>query len=179
MARELLLLALRVRRQDNSRTEPVGGRAATFAAMRGEIAAGDWRLRFRKPVSECEQLTFLSFDPDMFNRHGSKDIRKMKPSDLDLVAAAVTPITGNVLIQLSTYDVNSGNSQEDVRDAIVSCLKGGGLELLAVVQTDRRMMSLVLGNIGVPVLVSDIGLLPGRFKSWLRRVKAGAASGGA
>ena len=140
-----------------------------------EIAPGDWRGRFERDVSDSEDLTVLSFDPDMFNRHGSNDGRKMTPSDLELVASIVKAIPGAVVVQLSTYDVNDDNGQADVEPAIISGLRGGGLELFALVRTDRQMMSLVFGRSCTRECVDEVAKLPGLFESWLLRLKASAS----
>ena len=138
-----------------------------------EIARGDWRKRFERPVSNSDALTLLSFDPDMFDRHGSSDGRKMDPDDLERVAAAVEPIPGTVLLELSTYSVNHANGQDDVSEAVVSGLSSAGLELLALVRMDRQMMSLVFGK--RTEAFRDTASLPGRFDSWLSKVRLGAS----
>ncbi len=139
-----------------------------------KIAPGDWRKRFESPASKSDGLTYLSFDPDMFDRHGSREPRIMDPADLDIVAAAVEPIRGTVLLQLSTYSANHANGQEAVSAAVASGLGSVGLTLLARVRTDGQMMSLVLGR--AAGTLADITSLPGRFDSWLRSVKAYTSS---
>ncbi len=54
-----------------------------------EVTRVDWRARFERSVSNSEALTLLSFDPDVFDRHGTSDGRKKKPDDLERVATAV------------------------------------------------------------------------------------------
>ena len=94
------------------------------------ISQGDWRRTFEREIWESQDVTMLSFDPDMFNRHGSNDGRKMTPSDLALVANTLKPVSGAMVVQVSTYDVNSDNSQKDVEPAIRSGLQAAGLTLL-------------------------------------------------
>jgi len=130
-----------------------------------EIAGADWRERFERSVATSDTLTYLSFDPDKFDRHGSDNPRIMDPADLDAVAAALEPIRGAVLVQLSTYSANRDNGQEAVAKAVVSGLNEAGLTLLARVRVDGQMMSLVLGRHAGSL--GEIGSLPARFDSWL------------
>ena len=134
-----------------------------------EIAAGDWRETFERSVATSDTLTYLSFDPDKFDRHGSDNPRIMDPADLDAVAAALEPIRGAVLVQLSTYSANRDNGQEAVAKAVVSGLSEAGFTLLARVRVNGQMMSLVLGRHAG--FLGEIGSLPARFDSWLSIVK--------
>jgi hypothetical protein len=140
-----------------------------------DIAPGDWRNRFQQGVSQSDQLTLMSFDPDMFNRKGSKSGRNMTPADLEVIARAVMQIPGPVVIQLSTYDVNDDNSQRDVEPAIVAGLHAAGLTLNAVVKADGKMMSLVLGRFSNTTFGEGLSTMPVRFESWLQRLKMSAS----
>ena len=139
-----------------------------------KVSEGDWRRTLKQETWQSQDLTMLSFDPDMFNRHGSDDGRKMTPSDLALVANTLTPVSGAVVVQLSTYDVNSDNSQKDVEPAIRAGLQMAALDLIAVVRTDGQMMSLVFGRSCDLAFVEEVVTLPGRFESWLTSLKASA-----
>ena len=140
-----------------------------------EVAPGDWRQRFETAVTAASDPLFLSFDPDMFScRDSSDDGRKMTGSDLALVGRAV-PTTGSVVMQLSTYSVNGGNTQSKVQAAVKSSLDDIGLELLAVVKTDDQMMSMVLGRSCADAIVQNISAMPERFESWLHQLKTSLA----
>lgn len=140
-----------------------------------DIAPGDWRSRFQRGVSQCGQLTLMSFDPDMFSRKGSKSGRNMTPADLKVIADAVEQIPGTVVIQLSTYDVNGDNSQRDVEPVIVAGLESAGITLGAVVKTDEKMMSLILGRSSNAGFSEGLSTMPERFDSWLERTMMSAA----
>jgi len=136
-----------------------------------EIAAGDWRTRFRHGLSVSGGVILLSFDPYMFDRHGpGRNPGNMDPADLDLLGATVESIEAGVLVQLSTYSANNDNPQSAVTEVVSSRLARVGLQLLAAVRADGNMMSLVLGR-NIETAVS-ICALPGRFDSWLARAKA-------
>jgi hypothetical protein len=141
-----------------------------------EVAPGDWRKTFKRGLEATGGVTLISFDPDMFNRHGSENGRIMTPSDLLLVNSAVETVSGPVVVQLSTYDVNADNSQEDVEPTVVSGLQTSGFKLLATVRPDQQMMSLVLGRSCDAMLIEELASLPSSFDSWLRRLKAGCRS---
>ncbi|MCH8136824.1 MAG: hypothetical protein IIB77_12665, partial [Proteobacteria bacterium] len=86
-----------------------------------EIAAGDWRDRFTEPLPSEEGLTFLSFDPNMYDRHGIPNVPKawnIYPPDLLRIVQATDAVQGEVLVQFSTYSANHGNSQPDVIKSI-------------------------------------------------------------
>lgn len=138
---------------------------------RVEVSPGDWRKRFLQRVSISGDLALFSFDPYMFDRHGSgRNPGNMNPADLDLLAAAVESTTAAVLVQLSTYSANNDNPQSAVTEVVASRLARVGFQMLAEVRADGNMMSLVLGrNIGTAARISS---LPARFESWLAGVKA-------
>jgi hypothetical protein len=135
-----------------------------------EIAEGDWRRRFRQGLVSSADVTLLSFDPYMFDRHGSgRNLGNMDPGDFALLSTAVEPIQGSLVLQLSTFSANNDNRQTDVIEVMTSGLKASGLQLLGVVRADGNMMSLILGrNVGV---ASSLGALPRGFDSWLAHLK--------
>ena len=136
-----------------------------------EVAAGDWRNRFRRPLPGLGALTFFSFDPDMFDRHGAgRNPRNMDPQDFERLVEAFQPIPGRILVQLSTYSANNGNGQSEVSKVVTDHLGRAGLQLMAKVRTDGQMMSLVLGR--DIEFASMISPLPALFDSWLGRVRA-------
>ena len=135
------------------------------------VAPGDWRQTFKRDGWQSEHLSVLSFDPDMFNRHGSDNGRNMTPSDLALIAKAIEQASGAVVVQLSTYDVNSDNGQREVEQAVRSGLEAAGLPLAAVVRTDCKMMSLVLTRGCDSAFVGEVAKLPSRFDRWLTQLK--------
>lgn len=156
-------------------------RGATRGAnvIDADVWGGDWRVGFRRGVSTSGELTLFSFDPYMFDRHGSgRNAGNLDPSDLDLLAATLDSVCGHVLVQLSTYSANNDNPQSAVTEVVTSRLSHVGLELLAAVRADGNMMSLVLGR---DVKKAAIAALPARFECWLARAKAEckrATSGG-
>lgn len=133
-----------------------------------EIADGDWRDRFHQGFAPAGDLTLLSFDPYVVSRtYTGRNAANMYQSDLELVGSATQSIPGRVLVQLSTYGVNGGNSQEAVKEAVTSTLRPFGLQLVALVRTDGEMMSLLLGRgLGDGPSFGD---LPERFEAWLAR----------
>lgn len=75
----------------------------------------------------------------------------MEPSphvsdDLDRLTNAVQGISQGLVVHLSTYSVQNGNSQTEVLNVVRSHLEPSGIEIIAEVHADRRMMSLVLAR---------------------------------
>ena len=101
-----------------------------------ELSVGDWRVRFQKGlprpgglVLAKDGLTLLSFDPYMISKSEGrfkKGSGSMYPQDLEAINQALKDFTGGVLMQLSTYTTNGGNSQEDVAELLDSQLGGYG-----------------------------------------------------
>jgi hypothetical protein len=89
----------------------------------------------------------------------------MGPVDIGTTVTALAAVSGPVLIQLSTHDVNSGNAQSDVEPVVASGLSQGCLQLLARMKGNSAMMSLVHGR--DVDWASSLALLPSRFKVWL------------
>ena len=136
---------------------------------------GDWRERFAEGLpspSEVgladESLTLVSFDPNMYDRHGPPRTPKcenMYPRDLCAVVDAVSDVRGGVLIQMSTYSANDRNSQGAVISSVNSILVKGGFTLTAVVRVNGNMMSLVYAR--DVSWSAELANLPCRFKEWL------------
>ena len=143
------------------------GTARRFPGCEGvEVAPGDWRTHLRGQLLPSSDLWFFSFDPYMFDRHGSgRNPGNMDPTDLDRILECLNNVRGRVVLQVSTYSANNNNPQSAVRDVIVSRLRQGGLRDVALVRTDGNMMSLVLER-GVAA-AENLASLPARFDKWL------------
>ncbi len=147
--------------------EEVAQRRECVAA---EVACGDWRTRFRQGISTSGNVTLFSFDPYMFDRHGSgRNPGNMDPTDLELIAATVDSMHDGVIVQLSTYSANNANPQDAVIDVVASGLRSSALELLGVVRADGNMMSMVFGR--DVQLATCFTALPAQFETWLAAVK--------
>ena len=145
-----------------------------------ELFRGDWRVRFanglpgpNNPGWLNDALTLVSFDPHSCSkrRHGPAnrpDREILRPQDLELAAGALDGIDSGILIQLSTYSNNGGNSQGTVISSVNSILHGDGFVLAAVVianDANKKMMSLVYTrNVEWSAGLAN---LPGRFDGWL------------
>jgi hypothetical protein len=130
-----------------------------------EVAEGDWRNYLRGPLLPSSDLALFSFDPYMFDRHGSgQNPGNMDPTDLDRLVELLDHVQDPVVLQLSTYSANNNNPQEDVGQAITSKLEQASLVEAARVRVDGNMMSLVFTR---NVKALDLGLLPNRFNDWL------------
>ncbi len=147
-----------------------GDLRSSARCLGADIVAGDWRQRFREGLPSSTDLTFISFDPYMFDRHGSgRNPGNMDPTDLERLVSALDTIQNSVLVQLSTYSANNANAQADVREAISSSLEPSSLQEIAVVQADGNMMSLVYGrNLAIG---DSMRSSPSRFTTWLNRIK--------
>ena len=135
----------------------------------------DWRKRFEEGLPNPSEmgladgsLTLVSFDPYMYNKR--REVRRpnpgiLYPEDIERVMSAMGSLEGGILIQLSTYSTNDGNSQESVISSVNSILAAHGYKLLAVVRVDGRMMSLVYTR---KVSWShELATLANRFTEWL------------
>ena len=143
-----------------------------------KLFQGDWRKRFDEGLPSASEvglrdgsLTLVSFDPNMYDRHGPPQRRKpenMYPPDLSAIVDAIRDLRGGVIIQLSTYSANNGNAQKDVLSSVDSILTEGEFALAAVVWANGNMMSLVYArDVSWSAELAD---LPGRFRQWLPRI---------
>jgi hypothetical protein len=141
----------------------------------GCVFGGDWRLRLDQSLPALADLTFFSFDPNMISHVPvrNRESAIMYPDDLDLVAAAVARIPTDIVVQLSTYSTNNGNSQNKVTSAVQSRLDRAGLDIVATVRPltkkdrpRRDMMSIILTR-GLR-WAGTLRDLESRFHSWLR-----------
>jgi hypothetical protein len=129
-----------------------------------ELYRGDWRERLAKPFPADCDVYYLSFDPNMYDRH---DVRLPKPenmysSDIDTIGDAIRRLpAAPIVVQLSTYSVNGANSQSDVFESLVP--RFTAMDFTATpVRADNSMMSFIFSR-GITV-ASD---LENRFRSWL------------
>ncbi len=147
---------------------------------RSELFQGDWRKRFDEGLpspSEVgladDSLTLFSFDPYMYNSRRRFDDPKKRcpgnlyPDDIERALLAMSNLEGGVLIQLSTYSTNDGNSQGAVISSVNSIMVARAFTLCAVVRVNRKMMSLVYArNVSWSAELAD---LPDGFEKWLSR----------
>lgn len=128
-----------------------------------ELYRDDWRGRLTQPLpTDCDAY-FVSFDPNMFDRH---DVRlpkpeNMYPSDIDIVRDTIGGLPAPIVVQLSTYSVNGGNSQSDVFESLVPRFTEIGFTA-GYVRADNSMMSFIFSR-GITVAAD----LENRFRSWL------------
>ena len=133
-----------------------------------EIADGDWRNRFQRGLPKPKGLMFISFDPYMFNRHPRyTSPGNMYQTDLDLLIK-MTRSCPEILVQLSTYDVNDDNPQERVIEDIRSKLTANGFEEVAIIRPgkSKKMMTLIYQRGLGPTFIDELISLPHRFKNW-------------
>jgi hypothetical protein len=123
---------------------------------------GDWRRRFREPLPATGDLIVISFDPYMLSRNAVRDPdpANVYPSDLDLIAEAIEPLSQSIVLQLSTYSANNANSQDAVIKEVRSRFEGRGIELCATIRP--------LQTNGVEWAAS-LSALNARFQSWQLR----------
>ena len=116
-------------------------------------------------------LMYISFYPYMFNPHP----RNISPGnmyqiDLDLLIK-MTRSYPEILIQLSTYDVNDCNPQEKVIEVIRSKFAANRFEEVAVIissKSKKMMMSLIYHH-GL-TFIDELISLSHRFKNWFDSV---------
>jgi hypothetical protein len=145
-------------------------------AARSQVAVQNWRKRFLDSVpldgvadGISPAALFLSFDPDMYDRHSQdvKDPRKMYASDIERINSALARcITVPTVVQLSTYSANGDNSQSAVVTQIGGLMALHGWKEPVVVRADGNMMSMIFVR-GVDMV---LGALPERFSAWRRGV---------
>jgi hypothetical protein len=96
----------------------------------------------------------------------------MWPRDIVRAGAAVLELEERpVVLQLSTYSANNGNSQDDVISTIEPIFTAVGLQLVAKVQADGNMMSMVFANRARSIRDSRLGQ---RFTMWFSQATAPA-----
>jgi hypothetical protein len=135
-----------------------------------EVAPGDWRGQLDGPLVPSSDLHYLSFDPYMFDRHGStRNFGNMVPADLDRLAAILDRMSGSVVVQLSTYSANNDNAQAEVSEVVISRLASAELQKVALVRVNGNMMSLVFVRDVDEMVAEAAARLSARFEAWLHR----------
>ena len=136
-----------------------------------EIAEGDWRNRFKQRLLHTPLMLF-SFDPNMYDRHGPTKKMKhenMYPSDIKLVLDTIDDLSGEILIQISTYTANNNNSQDEVVASLDKLLKKGGFTRAVKISADGNMMSMIYTrDVG---WMDELKSLSDRFNAWLGELK--------
>ncbi len=118
--------------------------------MATALHRGDWRQAFRTglPVDGAGVI-LIEMDPMRFEHHGPdqcsrKDGAVLFPEDLDLVENAVRDCDCPVVIQISSFSANNGNSHAVVERTILDRLQGCGFGLDGRATVGGQMISLVL-----------------------------------
>ena len=145
---------------------------------------GDWRRAFADglphPASVGlpeDALTVISFDPyfvsKSWDRYG-EDWGAIYPQDLAVIGDALHALPGTVLVQVSTYSVNGGNSQEEIEQLVDCALQGRAFSRVAKTQVKGKrpnargnMMSLIYAR-EVPWAAGELAHLGQAFSAWLR-----------
>ena len=137
---------------------------------------GDWRDRFAHPLPNPRDvdlaehfLTFVSFDPDKYDRGpDGQNPRDLHPRDLERALQALENLDGGVLLQVSTY--SRGRRNENPQGAVISSvnaiLTSHRFALAALVWTHGNMMSLVYAR--YVEWANMLARLPEQFDEWRR-----------
>lgn len=136
-----------------------------------ELYRGDWRRRLAEPTPTNWDAYYFSFDPNMYDRHDvrSPKAENMYSSDIDLLLGALRERReAPIVVQLSTYGVNGGNSQSDVFESVVP--RFTEMDFSATyVRADKSMMSFIFSRgVIVPSNLED------RFRLWLAERRSAA-----
>ena len=113
-------------------------------------------------------MTLLSFDPYMYarRRHVTDPGKgNLYPPDLELTVDALDAVRGGVIVQLSTYGMQAGDSQDATIASVNAILEEGRLRPAAAVRANRKMMSLVYAR-GIDWF-EELADMPQRFGRWL------------
>ena len=146
---------------------------------RAKVVCGDWRERLGQGIPRpdevdlpLESLTLVSFDPYMYNSKrrfaGDLKIRKkgnLYPDDLWAALVALRDVQGPVLLQLSTYDTNDGNSQRRVEASVSLALDAAGFRRAVPVRFNGKMVSFVSAR-GLDDCAPELAALPASFRAW-------------
>ena len=146
---------------------------------------GDWRCAFAEGlprpagvVLPDDALTVLAFDPYFISkscaRYG-KDWGAIYPQDLAVISEALRTLPGGVLVQMSTYSVNGGNSQGEIEQLVDRAFEDHAFTRVAKTQVKGKkpnargnMMSLIYAR-DVPWASCELAPLSESFATWLRR----------
>ena len=141
-----------------------------------ECYPGDWRCRFDRGLPRPmeaglpeDALTYISFDPYMISRRDmGEDSGSIYLCDLERIGCATTALDGAVLMQLSTYTANGGNTQEAITPLVDCILSQYGFHPAAMVRADGNMMSLIYTRkVGWTDKLNTIGQ---DFRCWLENI---------
>ena len=136
---------------------------------------GDWRDKFREGLTQAMPLTVVEMDPMRFECHDETLCRRddraaMYPEDLGILAKAVDGLQGPVIVQLSSYSANNGNSHDVVSQTVVPSMARLGFTLQGVVAPDGNLISFVFAR-GLN-LWPEPDTLGERFGRWLKEALA-------
>lgn len=152
--------------------------ASEQQCTKAECCHDDWRSRFAQGLPspmdvglEGDALTLLSFDPYMISHSVSPSQYcpgYLYPGDLEAIGRLTAGLGGAVLMQLSTYTANGGNSQKVIAPLTDTVLSQYGFDRAAKVRTDGNMMSLIYTrNVSWADKLSTLG---DDFGRWLASV---------
>ncbi len=89
----------------------------------------------------------------------------MYPPNIDTAIKAVKEIKSGIVVQLSTYSANNGNSQDDVVPHLDGKLSRGNFRRVSMTRVDGNMMSLIYArNVEWE---HELGTLCEGFTEWL------------
>lgn len=142
------------------------------ARVQGQrLSRGDWRLAFANPfvVGDADVL-LIEMDPMRFEHHAPNECSRndravLFPEDVDLVRTSLGGLTLPVLLQMSSFSANNGNSHSIVQQTITTHLAGSGFDLLGRAMVGGQMISLIYGR-GIRLLANSTELEDG-FTAWL------------
>jgi hypothetical protein len=138
------------------------------------LSRGDWRLAFVNPfVTGDADVLLIEMDPMRFEHHPPNECARTNRAvlfseDVDLVTASLDGLTLPVMLQISSFSANNGNSHPIVEKTITTRLAGRGFNLLGRAMVGGQMLSLVFGrDISLFATPSD---LETDFATWLRGI---------
>ena len=145
---------------------------------------GDWLETFDEGLPSPDQvelpegsLTLVSFDPNMYNQWtvSQRNPFVLYPDDLRQAAGQLNRLDGGVIVQLSTYSTDYGNSQGDVQNSVYSILTPNGFTQHPVVRVSatysgKAMMSLVYTRDVPAPLSKRLKNLPCDFNKWFSKI---------
>jgi len=133
---------------------------------------GDWRKGLDSSFITTAQpdVILIELDPMQFEHRNpvpgrDKNAVLLYPEDMDILLRFIAATTVPVVVQVSSYDTNNGNSQTDTIPAISTPLLMNGFTEAARVKSNDLMVSLVFSR-GL-VLCPSPASLNQRFNDWL------------
>ncbi len=116
------------------------------------LSRGDWRLAFSDPFTAGDaDVLIIEMDPMRFEHHSPhecsrKDRAVLFPEDLDLTTTALSGLTIPVLVQISSFSANNGNSHQIVEQTTTARLRESGFTLLYRAMVGGQMLTLIYGR---------------------------------